>query len=96
MGRTKLIQDELDALKVDHARLGSMLKYEQEKPAQLLNNAAIFTEIDIRSDEVAANEKFRWLTAKKRLTEDATTIKSLNTQLRKADSHKEKIKRQAM
>lgn len=90
------LQKELDALKADHEKIEAKLKSEQTKSAQLLDNVETFIDRATKSDKATAKEKFKHLTVEKKMTEDAATIKSLKSQLRKVDYHMEEIKCQAI
>lgn len=61
------LQKDLDILKANYTKL----KFEQAKFAQVLDNIATFTERAAKSDEAATEEKPKWITAEKRMTEDA-------------------------
>lgn len=66
-------------MKAGHAKLSLMLKSEQEKSAQLLDDIIAFFERAVRWNKTAAKEKSKRATAEKRLTDDTATINSLKT-----------------
>lgn len=72
----------------DHAK---KLKPEQDAFAQLLDDLATFIERAKENDVVTDKKRSKHFVAEKKMTEDATTIKSLKAQLREASSHVEDI-----
>lgn len=83
-------------MKADNKRLSFELNLEQEKTTRHLDDIAAFIERLDKSDKAASKEKSRRITADRQMTDDATTIESLRSQLCKVDSCIEEIRRQAV